>query len=144
MFNKIQYICIILSNNLVVNLSLHSSHFLARNEAEVRRRRGSPGPRKPAGWRRRRRTGLALPLQPVRVRRQLPLQVPPQLERRTWRTRGAGSRRGDIWEEQRRSLPQNLCFGLDTVLSVTWTFLFFNARRAQRRLELYSEKRCGH
>lgn len=71
-----------------------SSHRLARNEAEVWCRRGSPGPGKPARWRWRRRIGLALPLWPLPVWRQLPLQVPPKLERRTWWPgggRGAGT-----------------------------------------------------
>lgn len=63
--------------------------FFLRNEAEVWCGRGSAGPRKPAR-RRRRSAGLAFSLQPLWIWRQLPLQVPVQLESRTWRTHGRG------------------------------------------------------
>lgn len=63
--------------------------FFPRNETEVWCGRGSAGPRKPAR-RRRRSAGLAFSLQPLWIWRQLPLQVPVQLESRTWRTHGRG------------------------------------------------------
>lgn len=60
---------------------------LFRNEAEIWRWWGSAGPRKPAGWWRT-RAGLALPLWPLPVWWELPLQVSPQLERKRGRTLG--------------------------------------------------------
>lgn len=118
-----------------------SSHRLARNEAEVWRRRGSPGPGKPARWRWRRRIGLALPLWPLPVWRQLPLQVPPKLERRTWRPgggRGAGTGGGGRSAvDLRRSLPQYSCSVLDTVLSATWNFWFLIRWKMTTRTSLW-------
>lgn len=106
-------------------------YFFSRNEAEVRLWRGSTGPWKPAGWRRS-RAGLALPLWPFPVWRQLPLQVPPQLERTEAGEAGGQARLGTLAED---------CFEKSSsetrtdIFIVTWD-IFFGPPRFTTRKDL--------
>lgn len=108
--------------NVGVPKKVMLNHFHFRNEAEVRCRRGSPGPREPAR-RRRRRTGLAVPLRPLPVRRQLPLQVPPQLERRIPEG-GVGGRGEECRNHLLLLLLQNSCFSLHSLVGSLKLFWF--------------------
>lgn len=93
---------------------------LFRNEAEIWRRWGSAGPWKPAG-RRRTRAGLALPLWPLPVWRELPLQVSPQLER----MRGENSGRRGVFKDTRgRSLSEVILGTRTQISTITWDFVF--------------------
>lgn len=105
---------------------------LFRNEAEIWRRWGSAGPRKPAG-RRRTRAGLALPLWPLPVWRELPLQVSPQLERKRGRTLGGEVCLRTLGEDRFQE-KSSLELGLRFLLLLET--LFFNPLRFTTKKDL--------